>query len=226
MQMQAAPCRAQPGTVEDPAACAHRWAAAETPSAAAPRCPQAKRLSAVRHTEACFQVQFSSSWETPSICAQVGSSGDTISCCAMSPTGQALALGTQGGYVHLLGMGPQPRVTASGAAPQRPVQRPPVVPLQEGDSFALAPSIPSQVGPNSYIGVHHFGVGVPAHTAWPPPARDREALRPLLDSLTLAPGTPSQVSTGSCRRTQHASPHVCLRAGTRRGFMDLRRYQP
>ena len=78
-------------------------------------------------------------------CVQVATNGDIIICCAISPTSQVLAFGTQGGYVHTHALGPGSRVTASGASVQRPVEQPASVALQEGDSFAAAQSFSSQV---------------------------------------------------------------------------------
>ena len=68
-----------------------------------------------------------------------------LTCCSMSPTGQVLAFGCQGGSVHLHGLGPNPRVTVSGAAPQHPMQRPPAVQLHEFQPFSAAASYPPEV---------------------------------------------------------------------------------
>ena len=99
-------------------------------------------------------------------CVQVGSSGDAVTCCAISPTSQLLGFGTQGGFVHLHGLGPGARVTASGPSSERPVQQPPAVPLQENDSFSLSPFVAGQVG-LGLCGPHALGSLVHLHGLGP-----------------------------------------------------------
>ena len=43
---------------------------------------------------------------------QVDTAGDSLSCCAMSPSGEALVFGGSGGYTHLWSSSSTPRIVA------------------------------------------------------------------------------------------------------------------
>ncbi len=66
-----------------------------------------------------------------------------LACCAVSPSGEALAFGGSGGYVHLWASTQEPSIVGAGAAV--PLTPPPTAPprpavrLQEDDSFAAVP---------------------------------------------------------------------------------------
>ncbi|KAK9796711.1 hypothetical protein WJX73_008700 [Symbiochloris irregularis] len=78
---------------------------------------------------------------------QVSTEGDLLTCIAISTSGEAIAFGGSGGYVHLWSMQDHPRVNLSSSRLVMPAFNPPVAtPLREEDSFANAATYPSQEG--------------------------------------------------------------------------------
>ena len=70
--------------------------------------------------------------------------GDSLKSAAISLSGEAVAFGGSGGYVHLWSMQDAPRANLSSSRLVMPALHPPVgTPLKEEDSFASAPPYPS-----------------------------------------------------------------------------------
>jgi hypothetical protein len=53
------------------------------------------------------------------VCRQVETAGDSLRCAAISPSGEALAFGGSGGYLHLWSASHQPRISARSRQQQR-----------------------------------------------------------------------------------------------------------
>ncbi|GAX75051.1 hypothetical protein CEUSTIGMA_g2495.t1 [Chlamydomonas eustigma] len=72
---------------------------------------------------------------------QVDTGGDALTCCTMSSTGEMLALGASGGFLHLWTDQEEPRVNYNSdyLETPSPVPSPPEVLLQDSEPFSYAP---------------------------------------------------------------------------------------
>lgn len=71
---------------------------------------------------------------------QVETEGDALVCCALSPTGECIAFGGSGGYVHIWAPSQAPSAAGMGQELSAPAPPTPGVPLGEDDSMAMAPT--------------------------------------------------------------------------------------
>lgn len=76
---------------------------------------------------------------------QVNTEGDLLKTVAISLSGEAIAFGGSGGYIHVWSMHDTPRVNLSSSALSMPLRdAPAAVPLREDDFFAAAATYSSQ----------------------------------------------------------------------------------
>jgi hypothetical protein len=77
---------------------------------------------------------------------QVETAGDSLRCAAISPSGEAIAFGGSGGYLHLWSASHQPRISARSRQQQRLVH--PVRKVRHADlrcMFWLHPTVDQQM---------------------------------------------------------------------------------
>ena len=78
----------------------------------------------------------------------VDTGGDALLCCDISPSGECIAFGGAGGYVHLWAASARPAASLGGAVPTTPEPAPPPPAVGEEDPFTLVPPVfPPDGGP-------------------------------------------------------------------------------